>query len=214
MRFFLLLLERFDEWPPCNKRSKRGKQGTAGHTRTREGHWPCASMLALACRPLTRTGLFCFRQSRYSTRRVLHACLIHGCTCTHDPSHEQSKLHTLEEQAGLRRAKARNGCWPIRQLALGFLNFLHASKTKVTGKGNRITSDSNQISEEYAEGWSIINHLTHQLELVKKKETCKGRLQLYTYPHKPKSPSKEGASNLSALHKPHLQLAWLDRLMR
>jgi len=122
--------------------------------------------------------------------------LIHGCTCTHDPSHEQSKLHTLEEQAGLRRAKAKE--WmPANSAALGFLNFLHASKRRVTGKRNRITSDSNQISEEYAEGRSIINHLTHQLELVKNKtrkktETLQGEIAALYIPPQTKIPIEGG----------------------
>ena len=55
-----------------------------------------------------------------------------------------------------------------------FSEFLTRKQKKgLQEKRNRVTSDSNQIFQEYAEGRSIINHLTHQLELVKTKQKKK-----------------------------------------
>jgi len=57
-----------------------------------------------------------------------------------------------------------------------FSEFLTRKQKKgLQEKRNRVTSDSNQIFQEYAEGRSIINHLTHQLELVKNKTRKKNR---------------------------------------
>jgi len=79
-----------------------------------------------------------------------------------------------------------------------FSEFLTRKQKKgLQEKINRVTSDSNQIFQEYAEGRSIINHLTHQLELVKNKtrkktETLQGEIAALYIPPQTKIPIEGG----------------------